>query len=83
MYCDATTISSRTLIGGGSLDCRTGCIGTLASLTYYCTDYSVSEDWSSGEKTTIYNMGTVTYFEASYVLRMICNSRIYVAITLK
>ena len=63
-YCDATTITSQTLIGDGSLSCTTGCVGTLGTLDYYCTDFSSVEDWSSGEKTYTYNMGATTYFEA-------------------
>ena len=40
--------SGRELIGEGNLVCFSGCIGTLGSLAYQCTDYSVIEDWSSG-----------------------------------
>lgn len=65
-YCDATTISSSALLGGTETSlCRVGCSGTLASLKYHCTDYSTTDDWSSGEKTSIYDMRSVTYFEAS------------------
>ena len=64
-YCDANT-SSTALLSGGDLACRSGCSGNLGSMSIYCTDYSVSEDWTSGERTYTTNIGTnVTSFEAS------------------
>ena len=63
--CDSSTISSRTLIGGGSLNCRSGCSGSLGSMSFYCTDFSVAEDWTSGERTYTSYIGSVSSFEAS------------------
>ena len=64
-YCDANT-SPSTLLSGGTLSCRSGCSGTVGSMSFYCTDYSVSEDWTSGERTYTTNVGSsVTSFEAS------------------
>ena len=63
--CSQSTIDDRVLIGGGTLQCRVGCIGSVGSMSYYCTDFSTSEDWSAGERTYIYNASGVTYFEAS------------------
>ncbi|CAG2199744.1 Delta-like protein B,Fibropellin-1,Fibropellin-3,Neurogenic locus protein delta,Protein crumbs homolog 1,Sushi, nidogen and EGF-like domain-containing protein 1,Protein jagged-1,Protein eyes shut,Delta-like protein 1,Protein jagged-1a,Neurogenic locus notch homolog protein 2,Protein crumbs,Neurogenic locus notch homolog protein 4,Sushi, von Willebrand factor type A, EGF and pentraxin domain-containing protein 1,Protein crumbs homolog 2,Neurogenic locus Notch protein,Neurogenic locus notch homolog protein 1 len=38
--------------GEGSINCHTGCVGTLISpLSYYCTDSSVDENWKMGQKT--------------------------------
>ena len=48
--CDSSTISSDTLIGGGSLACQYGCSGTISQMSYYCTDYSAEEGWSFGER---------------------------------
>ena len=37
-------------------------------MQYYCTDFSVNEDWSAGERSYSYTFSSgVTYFEASYV----------------
>ena len=36
-------------------------------MTFYCTDYSSSEDWTAGERTYTYNAGSITYLEAAYV----------------
>ena len=64
-YCDANT-SSTELLSGGTLACRSGCFGNLGNMSFYCTDYSESEDWTSGERTYTTNIGTnVTSFEAS------------------
>ena len=64
-YCDSTTITSNRLLSGeGSLQCRSGCGGTIGSMSYYCTSYSVTEDWSAGERTYTYNTGGVSSFEA-------------------
>ena len=63
--CSQSTIDSRALIGGGTLYCRSGCSGSVGDLTYYCTDFSTSEDWSAGERSYIYNAHGITYFEAS------------------
>lgn len=49
-----------------ALNCRVGCSGTLTSLDFNCTDLDVDEDWTSGERSVIHDIGTsVTYFEAS------------------
>ena len=63
--CSQSTIDSRTLIGGGTLSCRSGCSGSVGSMSYYCTDFSTSEDWSAGERSYIYNAHGITSFEAS------------------
>ena len=45
--------------------CRTGCRGTVGSMQFQCTDYSVLEDWSSGQRSYMYDISGVDYFEAS------------------
>ena len=47
--CTDTTVANGNLIGSGSLSCQYGCSGTVSSLAYKCTDYSISENWSFGE----------------------------------
>ena len=53
--CDSSTISSGSLIGGGNLNCQYGCAGTISQMSYYCTDYSIEENWSFGERQLSYN----------------------------
>ena len=49
-FCNANTVSSGTLVTGeGSLTCQYGCSGTIAAMSYICTDFSIEENWSFGE----------------------------------
>ena len=66
-FCDDTTIDSSLLISGeGSLVCREGCSGTVESMSFYCTDYGTTDNWSTGGRTYNYNFASgVTQFEAS------------------
>jgi len=51
---------------GGSLLCTTGCSGSFP-LQFYCTDFSVDENWAAGSNAVVYNITTSsTYFEATY-----------------
>ena len=63
--CSQNTVDNRVLIGTGTLSCEAGCNGSVGSMNYYCTDFSISDNWSTGERTYIYNASGVTYFEAS------------------
>ena len=46
--------------------CQSGCSGVIGSMDYYCTDFDLTEDWATGERTYTADIGTgVTYFEAS------------------
>ena len=50
-YCDSSTVSSGTLVSGeGSLTCQYGCSGTITAMSYTCTDFSIEENWSFGER---------------------------------
>ncbi|XP_052774203.1 uncharacterized protein LOC128212867 isoform X2 [Mya arenaria] len=47
--CDDEVIIDGTTIGGtGDIECNDNCAGSIGKLFYSCTDYSISEDWSSG-----------------------------------
>ena len=49
--CDSNTVSSDNILPGqGSLVCQYGCVGTISQMSYYCTDYSIEENWSFGER---------------------------------
>ena len=45
--------------------CRSGCSGTVGSMSYLCTDFSVTDNWSAGERTYEHDFGSSLYFEAS------------------
>ncbi|XP_033103598.1 integrin beta-like protein A [Anneissia japonica] len=57
-FCDDSAIENGVLKSGeGDLDCVSPCSGGV-DLTFYCTDFSVSEDWSSGVNTVTFSSGT-------------------------
>jgi hypothetical protein len=54
-YCDQSTIVNDQLIGtNGNVQCEQGCSGTISDVRYRCTDFSVEEDWSFGERVVTY-----------------------------
>ncbi|XP_076070857.1 uncharacterized protein LOC143042452 isoform X2 [Mytilus galloprovincialis] len=60
---DSTIINGDLVTGEGSLQCISGCsnIATIVpSMNYYCTDYSVDEDWTSGQDSTTYTFSATT-----------------------
>lgn len=66
--CDDTQIAMRSLLGGPSdyLTCTLGCVGNVGTMQFYCTDFSVEDNWSVGERSYSYSTtGGITYFEAS------------------
>ncbi|XP_053388610.1 uncharacterized protein LOC128551720 isoform X2 [Mercenaria mercenaria] len=70
-YCDSSTIQNgETVLGEGSLSCFNNCQGSLGSLHYQCTDYSLTEDWTSGKgrliKTLTLRLQNSTHFEFGY-----------------
>ena len=59
--CDATTVANgNRLLGEGSLRCQHGCSGTITAMRYICTDFSIEENWSFGERRLSYDFSTVT-----------------------
>ena len=48
-FCNATTIANMDALGLGALECQFGCGGRISPMNYFCTDFSVVEDWSFGE----------------------------------
>ena len=63
--CDDSTIENEELLGSGELVCRKECSGTVGSMKYFCNDFSVLDNWSTGERTYEYNFGVISNFEAS------------------
>ena len=53
--CDSNTIANGNFIGSGSLTCQYGCSTTITEMLYVCTDFSIVEDWSFGERRLNYN----------------------------
>ena len=67
LTCTQADIEAGTILGEArhSLECQSGCTGSIGDTTSHCTDFSVIGDWSAGERTYIYSFDTtVSYFEA-------------------
>ena len=48
--CDSNTVEQEILLDGeGSMTCQAGCSGTITPMSYVCTDFSITENWSFGE----------------------------------
>jgi hypothetical protein len=64
--CTQATVEAQTLLSGeGRLTCQSGCSGTIGDFSYYCTDVSVTDNWSAGERTYMYSNFTGPSFEAT------------------
>ena len=60
VYCDDVVINQGRLVSGqGDLTCQSGCSGTITSMSYICTDFSVEENWSFGERRLAYNFSSL------------------------
>ena len=65
-YCDDSTIASKHVIANvGYLHCRVGCSGSL-SVGIYCTDYSITGDWTVGERVQRIPLPFAPNMEASF-----------------
>ena len=69
--CDSTTVNTDTLIGGYDLTCQYGCSGTISSLKYLCTEFSLDDVWSLGSNEIMYDFNayagkTITIGTASH-----------------
>ncbi|KAL3883750.1 hypothetical protein ACJMK2_029984 [Sinanodonta woodiana] len=55
-FCDESTIASRRyLLNRNSfLVCHKNCMGLMDYLTFYCTDFSSEDDWTSGKRSFRY-----------------------------
>ena len=54
--CDSTTVANGNLLSGeGNLACGNGCSGTITAMSYICTDFSIEENWSFGERRITHN----------------------------
>lgn len=57
--CDENIIDNGTLISGeGTLQCLKGCMGSITTMSYYCTDFSDTEKWTTGTNSIKYNLPT-------------------------
>ena len=53
--CDSSTVEQEILLSGeGSMTCQAGCSGTITQMSYICTDFSTTENWSFGENRLSY-----------------------------
>ncbi|XP_076071887.1 uncharacterized protein LOC143043490 isoform X1 [Mytilus galloprovincialis] len=56
---DSNIINGDILNGEGVLACYHGCSGSIVNpMSYYCTDYSVDENWSAGQRSIYYTVPT-------------------------
>lgn len=58
-YCDQSTINSGGVVGAGSVCCvgsQCGSLGCPLSVAVPCTDFSVSQDMSAGQASSIINL---------------------------
>ncbi|XP_065903921.1 integrin beta-like protein C [Dysidea avara] len=54
--CSSLTVSNGLLLsGGGGMVCQYGCSGTITTMSYICTDFSIDENWSFGENRLAFN----------------------------
>ena len=58
-------MSTGYLLGSGSVDCRSGCLGNIGLLWYQCTDFSIVENWSAGQGSNEADLSETENFEAS------------------
>ncbi|KAL3881494.1 hypothetical protein ACJMK2_027926 [Sinanodonta woodiana] len=67
-FCDQTTISSGTLIStGDEMKCFVNCNGTMGVLFFKCTDFSVTEDWTTGRGSIVYKFpSSNSYYEFGF-----------------
>ncbi|XP_071124120.1 uncharacterized protein [Mytilus edulis] len=58
--CNESNIINRDILNGeGTLACYHGCSGSIVNpMSYYCTDYSVDENWSAGQRSIYYTVPT-------------------------
>ena len=56
VHCDQSVIVSGDQIGvDGELLCEEGCSGEISNVLFRCTDFSIDEDWSYGERLVAHN----------------------------
>ncbi|KAL3881709.1 hypothetical protein ACJMK2_028110 [Sinanodonta woodiana] len=67
-FCDQTTISSGTLISTGDvMNCFVNCNGKIGDLNFKCTDFSVAEDWTTGQGSIVYKFpSSNSYYEFGF-----------------
>ena len=56
--CNSNTVANGQLLPArfeGNLECQYGCSGSISSMAYYCTDFSISENWAFGERRVTYD----------------------------
>ena len=56
VFCNQSVIDSGNLIGTShNLNCQRGCSeSTISNVTFRCTDFSIEEDWTFGERIFLY-----------------------------
>ncbi|KAL3881713.1 hypothetical protein ACJMK2_028114 [Sinanodonta woodiana] len=66
-FCNESTISSGTVFSSGSLSCLKNCNGAIGVLNYLCTDFSETEDWTTGRGSFTYTFpSSNSYYEFGF-----------------
>ena len=58
--CTNSTVAAGNLIGEGQLRCQYGCSGDISDMMYKCTDFSIAEAWTYGERRLAYTFSNAT-----------------------
>ena len=71
VFCNQSVIDSGNLIGDSDdLNCLHGCTESrIANVTFMCTDYSIKEDWSFGERRFIYTFNETSNITIAFTGR--------------
>ena len=71
-FCSQSTISSGQLIGiNDYLQCRDRCYGSVGSLLFRCTDFSINEDWTIGTNSFQYTFPIPSISPRYYQVRLV------------
>ena len=58
--CNGTIVRNGNLIGKEYLTCQYGCSGTISSLQYICTEFSINDNWSFGSRVISYDFSAAS-----------------------
>ena len=59
-FCDSNAVEQKTVKRGeGFLGCQAGCSGSITPMSFICTDFSETENWSFGENQIVHTFTSV------------------------
>ena len=58
-HCSSSIVGNDTLVQGeGNIGCLYGCSSIITEMTFYCTEFSIMDNWSFGSRSLTYNFST-------------------------